>query len=394
MKSRKPAQLLAGLCCALALVACPKPPTGPVPSTVYLTAADQTVRLGATTTLQLAPKEVVKSGWCCTWSATRGSVKGSGSTVTYTAPAEPGFDVITVTAAGDSGEPVTRSVPILAFKQFVIIKSDDYVSWSGTMPDSWKSYFDYLVTEKHIKNSVGMITACLDPAYSAPGPFVQDTIDLADTGYVEFWFHGYLHNYDTEHTPAQWTEFSGTTYEYQKEHIDAGLNLAREYLLRPMTTVGMPYDLTDENTTLALNDTPEVTVCFTSPKDAQKLILSTPGEEVENPVGSPSFEIFLGYYKAFYDPNRKYTVLQFHPGEPQFPEYASKFHKIIDYLIADGVTFILPQEYYQFVTYHLFPLQPGADSDGDGAPDTEEGQGDSNGDGIPDFLDPHTAASS
>ncbi len=80
-------------------------------------------------------------------------------------------------------------------------------------------------------------------------------------------------------------------------------------------------------------------------------------------------------------------MLQHHPGHQSFKDRFAQFEQIINFLIEQKTTFIQPTEYAKLVRQGLFPLEPSADSDGDGKVDVVEGQGDADGDGLPEFLD-------
>ena len=356
-------------------------------SNPYLVAQDHILRLNATTTVRLESAPISAEDWTYDWSVNKGLIEGQNEVATYTAPNEPCWAAVTVTVRQHSSIILQKSVPILVFKQFVILKADDYVSWTGRIGDEWRHYFDYIVGEKHLKSSAGMITACLSPEYSPPGPFVADTIALHDSGYVEFWFHGYFHNYDTEHQPPQWFEFDGTPYEYQKDHLERGQQLARQYLGFPFHAFGAPVDQYDETAARVVDESPDMLVWFGGPPDTSKMALSMVGGAMEIPAGTPNFQHFLSHWYGHYDPERYYTVVQCHPYFQEFLDNFDEFRRIIDFLISEQVTFIKPTEYYRLVEMGEWPLDVNGDADGDGIPDMVEGQDDVDEDGLPSFLD-------
>jgi len=356
-------------------------------SNPYLVAQDHILRLNATTTVRLESAPISAEDWTYDWSVNKGLIEGQNEVATYTAPNEPCWAAVTVTVRQHSSIILQKSVPILVFKQFVILKADDYVSWTGRIGDEWRHYFDYIVGEKHLKSSAGMISACLSPEYSPPGPFVADTIALHDSGYVEFWFHGYFHNYDTEHQPPEWTEFSGTSYDFQKDRLERGEQLVRQYLGFPFHAFGAPFDACDANTTAVVDESEDVLVCFGGPENTSKMVLSMVGGVMENPVGTPNFEHFISHWYNHYDWQRYYTVVQCHPYYQEFRDNFDQFRLIIDFLIAEKVTFITPTEYYRLVEMAEWPLEVNGDADGDGIPDMVEGREDVDEDGLPNFLD-------
>ncbi len=357
------------------------------PSEYRIVPGTNAIRPSHKTVVYLEDKSAFKTNSWFEWSARRGHMDEVNGEVVYTAPSDPGYDVITLTVWENDKVVVQHSTPILVFTELVILKADDYVSWNGAIEDNWKYYLEYLVNEKHVKNSVGIITICLSPDYAAPGTFIEDTRTWHDTGYVEFWHHGLGHVYDTEFNPARWTEFWHTPYEFQKTALEEGLTFARQYLGFPITTFGAPFDLTDDTTRRVIDESADIQVCFGNPVGTTKMLLTPIDVDEEIPVGVPNFQHFLSTFSECLSEERPYLVVQVHPGMQEFRDNFDQFRSMIDFLIGQKVTFVTPKEFYDFTVSGLFPLDKCLDSDCDGHCDFDECQEDPDNDGIPNFLD-------
>ncbi len=351
-------------------------------SPVYVVADDKAVRIGSSTSVLVEPEANIDPSWTFEWTATRGTVTGAGSSAVYTPSNDPGFDVITARIMSDQTTVATQSVAVLAFKQFVIVKADDYVSWTGSMTDPWAYYLDYVYRQKRLKSAVGLIGNCLS-FYTGNEPFIQDTKDMVASGYVEVFNHGYDHLGDEVNQPPQWLEFYNTSYDQQKQHFTATESLAKDLLGVTLRAFIPPFGGEDANTIRVLDESPDTVIWFYGLPGSQKTVLTLDGAWMETDNGVPSFN----YFKGWYDRQRPYIVLHFHPGFSSFQSLFGEFTQIIDLLQSENVTFLLPTEYYDLMQGAAFPLDPAADSDGDGIPDKVEGQGDGDDDGIPDFLD-------
>jgi hypothetical protein len=274
----------------------------------------------------------------------------------------------------------------MVFRQFIILKADDWKRAIGGVDQNWAFYLDYIVKEKRLKTSVGVIGQYIDPQWPdwSPGLYLTQLADymkaMHATGRVEFWNHGYDHSGATN-----WAEFYNMPYDWQKTHLNLTQDVARSVLGFPLTCFGAPFNYTDEITITVMDECAEQKAWFFGPDDPrnQKVSPGRFGGEIEDVAGYPSFAFFLQTYM----PGAVYAVLQHHPDYDTFRASFSEFEQIIDHLIAQKATFILPTEYARLFNGGIFPLDPDADSDGDGILDIVEGQGDADHDGIPNFLD-------
>lgn len=344
------------------------------PELLTLQPDSKAVRLGLTTIVRVQPESELDPLWTYEWSANRGTIEALSDfhTATYMATdtLDPGWDVVTVTVSQNSQVLVTRSVVLLVYKQFIMLKADDYQRhfWGGEVGGvgaNWDYYFNYLINEKHIKTSAGMITDSLDTHYPDDDPppgsdynfaaFVAYTTNLINSHYVEIFHHGYDHSFGSSPT---WYEFWNTSYTWQKQHLEDGQTLARNVLGFPLQTFGAPFNMFDATTTTVLDEDLDLKVVyFGDDSDPQKMVLGRQTEIELGEVGVPDFAGFL----ATYEPSGHYLALQHHPDFQTFRDNFDEFRQIIDYLIAQKVTFILPAEYYHLMIDGILPLDPGAD---------------------------------
>ena len=375
---------------AVCVFAAMAPAAGELVGGVTLVPARASVRVGATIAVTAYGSGLSEPGLTFEWQASEGDISGTGSSAAFTAPEEPGWAVISlVLREGEIAAP-TRYAALLVYRQFVILKADDFVSWDGTVNEGWEDYLDYMNRVRRLKSSVGIITICLE---SFPGPqahgFTEAVKAIRESGFVEFWHHGYDHVGDTSPEP-EWTEFYNTPYAYQKAHLEDGLALARSVLGFPMTAFGPPFGMSDAITTQVVDESEDILVWMDGRPESTKLVLEFIGTgPLEHPVGVPNWE----HFQAAHDPVPFYEVLQLHPGyeDPEgslvFLEHFDVFIQILDFLDQEQVTFIQPTEVYRLAFGGRFPLHPDEDADGDGVSDLTEGQGDADFDGLPDFLD-------
>ncbi len=364
------------------------------PDDLHVLPATGSLRPGQSVTLHVTPGDELDPYWSYQWTTTAGSLTAQGSSAVLTAPSavEPGYAVVSVTVSRQGVPLVTRSAALVLYNQFVMLKADDWARYpwepNGVGP-YWQIYADYIL-DKGIKSSMGVVAQSLDPDYpsvptppadNAWGAYIDLTVALHETGRFEFWLHGYDHS-----SGVGWTEFFNTPYSFQKAHVDMSEALARDVLGFPFTAFGAPFNQIDAATTQVINESPDIEVWLYGPSaGSTKMVLGRDFSLEPVTIGTFDYDHFVGHYR----PEPEYLVLQIHPDAPVFPGNLPVFDQIVDYILAQGASFVLPTEYWQLVTHGILPiLDPEADSDGDGIPDAVEGQGDSSGNGIPDFLEP------
>jgi peptidoglycan/xylan/chitin deacetylase (PgdA/CDA1 family) len=324
-------------------------------------------------------------GWTYDWQAQRGTLVGAGTSATYTAGAglEPGYDTVTLTISAGGAPVSTHYCVLFVYKQFIVLKADDWTNYKS-VDANWRYYLEQVVDTRHLKTSVGIIGRFMDPAWNNASTYAQDvqyTISRIAGGYVEFWCHGYDHSSGTG-----WYEFSGSTYDFQQAHLDLCQSLAQSVLGIRFTAFGAPFNITDASTTTLINASPDFSCWFFGPSTGSNKLVFVRAGEIESSTGVPSYSRFL----ATYGPTRQVVVLQHHPYVQTFRDGFVEFNQILDYLVAQKVTFVQPTEYQRLIQEGVLPIDPQADSDTNGIPDKVEGVGDADGDGLPNFLDPDT----
>lgn len=385
-----------GAFCTLLIALVCAPAAAAAPSSYQIVADANFLRPGEELGLSLVSDSIPEIALSVDWAVSGGALQTDDNDSTFTAPERPGYVVVEATVNHENDPPVKRHFPVLVYEQFILIKADDYVGYSGDISPEWRTYVDYMTTEKRLKNSLGVITESMT-GFAPPGAFAftEDIKAMDDSGLVEFWHHGLTHDGNPGGMPPV-TEFFGKSVSFQQSHLSDGRALALDTADITMRTFGPPFGFTDGNTLLAMENVPEFRVWYGAPQTFSGTGLEVNGNAIEEATGLPSHEFF----EAFYDPDPPFFVLQVHPGfidvtnAPTFINNFDEFTQAIDYLVNAGTQFILPYEYHQLLNDGLFPLHPDGDQDGDGESDTAEGQGDEDGDGLPDFLDPDTNGNS
>jgi peptidoglycan/xylan/chitin deacetylase (PgdA/CDA1 family) len=222
----------------------------------------------------------------------------------------------------------------------VILKLDDLRRPSP----AWKRTLEFL-RSRNIKSSVGIICDSLE----AGQPYEYNWFkEIAQTGLVEFWNHGWDHKQWKENGQDV-MEFKGTPYAQQKEHLLRSQQLAKEKLGITFRTFGAPFNAVDEATLKAMNEIPELKVfLYGTPGQAaaipNMLIIERTQMNIEYPIFVPNPERIEHDYKALAG-KWKCFAIQGHPDNWDDARFA-KFQQVIDYLISQGVTFSTPYEYF------------------------------------------------
>lgn len=235
------------------------------------------------------------------------------------------------------------SLPLAAQpKRIAIIKADDVTS----VNPKWERFFK-LAVEHGVPVSAGVICASFEKQDAKYDEWLKK---WEATGKVEFWNHGWDHKRWEEEGKNK-SEFGGSGYEHQKQHLEKAQAAAKEALGRPFVAFGSGFNAMDSDTAKALNEIPELRMVFCYPgakptkemKDKILLPMTLRGES--DGTGKPNFAKFKeDYEKKKADPNLTLAAVQFHPAA--FREEAFKdFISIVDFLRTEGWTFMLPTEY-------------------------------------------------
>lgn len=224
--------------------------------------------------------------------------------------------------------------------KIAIIKADDIRGRTA----KWDRFFS-LSKEKGVKVSAGIICNSLQ---GEKGAYFDWLKHLQTTGCVEFWNHGWDHKRWNADNGKQLKEFSGSGYDHQKEHFEASQKLIKKVLGIPPIAFGAPFNAMDADTIKVIRENPDMRLffCYGSKKVPGKVSAPMNLRGENNGTGKPDFTKF----KVQYDEKKdlSFAAIQFHPNgfkEKHFIEYA----KILDFLIAEGWTFMLPAEYVAMV---------------------------------------------
>jgi len=236
------------------------------------------------------------------------------------------------------------SLPVIAQgkpKKIAIIKADDV---RGITP-KWDRFFS-LSKEKGVKVSAGII--CNSLQNDKKGYF--DWLNKHNaSGSVEFWNHGWDHKRWTTGENKKISEFGGSGYEHQKKHFDDSQKLMKKVLGVATVAFGTPYNAVDADTVKVMNQDADMCLFFSykTLKLTRAVIapMSLRGES--DGTGKPNFKKFKTDYGK--KKGLSFAAIQFHPNGFQAKHF-EEYGKILDFLISEGWTFMLPRDYVQKVS--------------------------------------------
>ena len=219
----------------------------------------------------------------------------------------------------------------------IIIKFDDM----NVLKDRvWgKNAMDYMV-KKTIKFSSGVIANRLDDtALNTLSPYLL-AIDSEGNKLFEVWHHGYDHVIP---------EFSVHPYTYQSQHFNDADRIVNNLLQVQMNSFGTPGNSSDSITNQVISENPNYHIFMLSqvlPKKFDKSILYLNQRvEMENGVGNVNYDYFVANFNKYKNRFTDYMIIQGHPNDWD-TDKNQQFQQIIEFLIAQGVEFVLPYEYY------------------------------------------------
>ena len=219
----------------------------------------------------------------------------------------------------------------------IILKLDDLFVKEGIC--ACAPTFEYLM-QNQIKAGFGAIANRSDStALETLSPYLNATNTKGEKLF-EIWNHGFDHIRP---------EFSGTGYEYQKNHFEEADQLLKKLLGIQMHSFGTPFNGSDSVTNRVVSENLSYKVFMFSrvkPTVANSIMYLDNRVNIEKGTGNPEFALFMENYGKYRDKYTDYMVLQGHPNL-WTPEKLEQFRKIIDFLISEGCEFVLPFEYYQ-----------------------------------------------
>jgi len=213
----------------------------------------------------------------------------------------------------------------------IIIKADDLAGYPGKdkiIPKRWQKFVE-IIKKYNIKANIGIIGNSLlfdDEEYFE---WIK-----SNEKFIEFFNHGFLHrkfNFDGE----VYEEFRGTSMEYQLQLINYTNQLAKEKVGIELISFGAPYNATDKNTSLALNQTNIKTAYFLA-EEFNGINLKE-RIDIEIPVHCLNFSEFKNSFAE-----KEYAVIQVHPNswnEHYFNEFENmiKFLKDYEFIFAKEI---------------------------------------------------------
>jgi autotransporter-associated beta strand protein len=230
--------------------------------------------------------------------------------------------------------------PVFDPAKVILVKADDYGGNHNGQQQAWTNF----VTSSRslgIKVGLGVIATRIQGNTTA-AQWMQQQQALGD---VEFWNHGWDHSTWTTGGTTYW-EFRNSGPAFQQTHFadaQAGILTAAG---RDAIAFGAPYNQTDADTMVVMNNTPAVRLFFTYNSAAARSAglatrVHTVGIIAEAATGKPLASDFITKYP---DGPAGPVSLQFHPAVFTASDLA-EYGQIIQFLQGKGYTFMLPAEY-------------------------------------------------
>jgi peptidoglycan/xylan/chitin deacetylase (PgdA/CDA1 family) len=224
----------------------------------------------------------------------------------------------------------------------IVIKLDDFGSARGKIHEKWLKVAEF-AKSRNIKVTFGIVGTRMTE--DAP-EFVQWTKDQHAAGRIEFWHHGWDHAERTA-DGKRIMEFSGESYEHQKQHMTDLNKLAKEKLGFAFVSFGAPFNATDANTVKVLAEDPDIKVwMYGDPENpaGKKVLERSYAVSIENPTMIPNYGAFLEGYA--HSRGAEYFVMQGHPAAWN-DERWDQFVKIVDFLISQKAEFVFASDFAQ-----------------------------------------------
>lgn len=220
----------------------------------------------------------------------------------------------------------------------VLIKADDF----RTPNQAWTNFLQ-VSRAAGVKVGLGVIvTSIVGNATTALWMREQEA-----AGDVEFWNHGWDHLQWTNESGQVVSEFKGSGLAHMQQHLadaQAGLTNA---LGRSVVAFGTPYNGFDADTATVINDTPALRLFFASSVPTASSLLDPRVKVVRvisesDGTGMPN----AAKFQAAFPPGTPGPVsLQFHPANSNFAARMGEYQQILQYLLTNGYSILLPSEF-------------------------------------------------
>ncbi|MDA3924166.1 MAG: alpha-L-fucosidase [Kiritimatiellae bacterium] len=220
--------------------------------------------------------------------------------------------------------------------KIAIIKADDIRGISA----NWNRFFA-VSKERGVKVSAGIICNSLQGDKS---DYLKWLRTHHTSGFVEFWNHGWDHKQWKTGEGKSLREFSGCGYDHQKKHFEDSQELMKRVLGVAPAAFGSPYNAIDADTIKVMQENTDMRLlfCYGANELDDKLLAPMRLRGESDGTGRPNFEKFkMAYAKS---KELSFTSIQFHPNSFKDQHFA-EYGKILDFLITEGWSFVLPSEY-------------------------------------------------
>ncbi len=226
----------------------------------------------------------------------------------------------------------------------ILLKLDDLGSRNGH--STAEPVLDLLLQRK-IKAGLGVIATWLDStAKQAYDKYIY-AADEKGRKQFEIWNHGFDHS-NKNQPDGNSPEFKGTGYAFQKEHLAKAHERVRQLLGVSMHTFGAPFNQSDTVTNKVLAEhNAYFVVLYSEDRSGLKGWMDNYNYRVDMEIttGQVNFDHFVADYERKKNKYQGMMVLQGHPNMWDAARIA-EFNKILDYLVAQKCTFILPEQNY------------------------------------------------
>ncbi len=235
----------------------------------------------------------------------------------------------------------------------VIIKAADL----GEITPNW-SRFIKIIEDDSICAGIGVIAQNVKTENSLAEIKQVSTIKQTDNfPVIEFWNHGFDHSKTKDKT-----EFSGTDYDYQMNHLQLAQKFFSDNLLLISHCFGAPFNRSTNVTASVLKNFPEINFWQCDQKlekqnqsdwkDPDKVIIDQDDQHILLNIEYVYFHIFpikdiIDHYNK--DNAKPYIVIQIHPAVWHNSNFVD-FEKLIRfYKTNHRATFMTPYQYYQYL---------------------------------------------
>ncbi len=189
-----------------------------------------------------------------------------------------------------------------------------------------------ILEEKNITGSFGIVANHFASTSNASVfPYVQKW----DEQGIEMWSHGYKHTKE---------EFSTDPYETQYENFKNALDIVKEKTGVEIKVFGSPHNNSGRDTLIMVKDNfPEINTFFHGFVDDNVSSVYHLRNHcgIEVGTGVTDYNYFLLEYSQ--QKYHSHLFIQTHPGQWKEADFVN-FEKMLDYLIADGCTFMTPSQ--------------------------------------------------